>query len=130
MSEDRDAISRILTDLYESISGADDSERDWELSLSLFHPEAVVSPDAFEDRTRTVMTEAEFHADARPRIASRAFFEWQVDADVNITGEVASVRSHYRAAETPGGRPIIKEGVNHLLLIKEDGRWSILAIAW
>ena len=124
------AIERIMTALYESISGADDSERDWELSRSLFHPQARVSPNAFEDRVRGVMTEDAFQADARPRIAPRAFFEWEVDRDVRITGEVASVRSHYQAAETPRGEPIIKEGVNHLILIKEDGRWQIMAIAW
>ncbi len=124
------AIERIMAALYQSISGTNDSERDWELSKSLFHPDARVSPNAFEDRVRGVMTEDEFQADARPRIAPRAFFEWEVDRDVNITGEVASIRSHYQAAETPRGSPIIKEGVNHLILIKEDGRWQIMAIAW
>ena len=124
------AIERIMTVLYQSISGTDDSERDWDLSKSLFHDEARVSPNAFEDRVRAVMTEDEFQADARPRIAPRAFFEWEVDRDVSITGEVASVRSHYQAAETPNGSPIIKEGVNHLVLIKQDGRWQIMAIAW
>jgi hypothetical protein len=124
------AIERIMTVLYESISGKDDSERDWELSKSLFHPDARVSPNAFQDRVRGVMTEDAFQADARPRIAPLAFFEWEVDRDVNITGEVASIRSHYQAAETPNGTPIIKEGVNHLILIKEDGQWHIMAIAW
>jgi hypothetical protein len=124
------AIERIMTVLYQSISGTDDSERDWDLSKSLFHPDARVSPNAFQDRVRGVMTEDAFQADARPRIAPLAFFEWEVDRDVNITGEVASIRSHYQAAETPRGEPIIKEGVNHLILIKEDGKWSIMAIAW
>jgi len=124
------AIERIMTALYESISGKDDSERDWDLSKSLFHPDARVSPNAFEDRVRGVMTEDEFQADARPRIAPLAFFEWEVDRDVIITGEVASIRSHYQAAETPRGESIIKEGVNHLLLIKEEGKWLIVAIAW
>jgi hypothetical protein len=41
-----------MKDLYESISGRDDSERDWELCLSLFHPEARVSPNSLEDRVR------------------------------------------------------------------------------
>ena len=127
---DLDAIDRIMAALYQSISGKDDSERDWDLSKSLFHPDARVSPNAFEDRVRGVMTEDEFQADARPRIAPRAFFEWEVDRDVAITGEVASIRSHYHAAETPHGKPIIKEGVNHLILIKEDDRWRIMAIAW
>jgi len=124
------AIERIMTALYESISGSDDSERDWDLSKSLFHPDARVSPNAFQDRVRGVMTEDQFQADARPRIAPLAFFEWEVERDVRITGEVASIRSHYQAAETPNGTPIIKEGVNHLILIKEDGRWQIMAIAW
>lgn len=31
------AIERIMTALYQSISGTDDSERDWDLSKSLFH---------------------------------------------------------------------------------------------
>jgi len=124
------AIERIMATLYDSISGTDDSERDWDLSRSLFHPDALVSPNAFEDRVRAVMTEDEFQADARPRIAPRAFFEWEVDRDVNITDEVASIRSHYQAAETLHDEPIIKEGVNHLILIKEDGRWQIMAIAW
>ncbi len=123
-------IERVMTVLYESISGKDDSERDWDLSKSLFHPDARVSPNAFEDRVRGVMTEEEFQADARPRIAPRAFFEWEVDRDVRITGEVASIRSHYRAAESAHGEPIIKEGINHLILIREEGQWKIMAIAW
>ncbi|MDP2470841.1 MAG: hypothetical protein Q8W46_08245 [Candidatus Palauibacterales bacterium] len=127
---DQEAIAALMRHLYESISGRDDSERDWDLCLSLFHPEARVSPNAFQDRVRGVMTEEEFQADARPRIAGTAFFEWEVEHDLEITGEVASVRSRYQAAETPGGEPIIKEGVNHLLLIKDVGRWVILAIAW
>ena len=124
------AIERIMTVLYESISGADDDERDWELSKSLFHRDARVSPNAFEDRVRGVMTEDEFQADARPRIAPLAFFEWEVDRDVSVTGEVASIRSHYQAAETPNGTPLVKEGINHLILIRENGNWSIMAIAW
>ncbi len=123
-------IERIMAVLYQSISGNDDSERDWDLSKSLFHPDARVSPNAFEDRVRTVMTEDQFQADARPRIAPRAFFEWEVERDVRITGEVASIRSHYQAAESPHGEPIIKEGVNHLILIREEGQWEIMAIAW
>ena len=123
-------IERIMAALYQSISGNDDSERDWDLSKSLFHPDARVSPNAFEDRVRTVMTEDQFQADARPRIAPRAFFEWEVERDVRITGEVASIRSHYQAAESPHGEPIIKEGVNHLILIREEGQWEIMAIAW
>ena len=129
-SSDLAAIERIMTVLYQSISGKDDSERDWNLSKSLFHPDARVSPNAFQDRVRGVMTEDQFQADARPRIAPLAFFEWEVDRDVSITGDVASIRSHYQAAETPRGEPIIKEGVNHLILIKEDDRWRIMAIAW
>ena len=129
-SSDLAAIERVMTALYQSISGKDDSERDWDLSKSLFHPDARVSPNAFEDRVRGVMTEDEFQADARPRIAPRAFFEWEVDRDVQITGEVASIRSHYQAAESPHGEPIIKEGVNHLILIREAGQWKIMAIAW
>lgn len=129
-ADDQEAIAAVMNDLYGSISGADDGDRDWDLCLSLFHPEARVAPDAFQDRVRSVMTEEAFQADARPRIAGMSFFEWEVERDVEITGEVASVRSRYRAAATPGGTPIIKEGVNHLILIKEDGRWVILAIAW
>jgi hypothetical protein len=127
---DFEAIGRILKILYESISGHDDTERDWDLCLSLFHPDARVSPNAFQDRVRGVMTEEAFQADARPRIASQAFFEWEVARDIQITGEVASVRSRYQAAETPKGKPIIKEGVNHLILIRDEGEWRIMAIAW
>jgi len=125
-----EAIGRIIRTLYESISGHNDGERDWDLCKSLFHPDARVSPNAFQDRVRGVMTEDEFQADARPRIAPLAFFEWEVARDIQITGEVASVRSRYRAAETPNGRPIIKEGVNHLILIRQEGEWRIMAIAW
>jgi len=127
---DQEAIAELMRNLYESISGRDDAERDWGLCLSLFHPEARVSPDAFQDRLRSVMTEEAFQADARPRIAGMSFFEWEVERDVEITGDVASVRSRYQAAAEPGGTHIIKEGVNHLLLIREGGRWVILAIAW
>jgi len=127
---DHDAIADVMGALYDSISGRNDGERDWDLCLSLFHPEARVSPDAFQDRVRSVMTEEAFQADARPRISGMSFFEWEVERDVEITGEVASVRSRYQAAATPGGTPIIKDGVNHLILIKEAGRWRILAIAW
>ena len=127
---DFEAIGRIIKILYESISGHDDSERDWDLCKSLFHPDARVSPNAFEDRVRGVMTEDEFQADARPRIAPLAFFEWEVARDIQITGEVASVRSRYQAAETPRGKPIVKEGVNHLILIRDEGEWRIMAIAW
>jgi hypothetical protein len=119
-----------MKDLYESISGRDVSERDWELCLSLFHPEARVSPNSLEDRVRAVTTEEAFQADARPRIASLAFFEWEVERDVEITGDVASVRSRYQAAATPYGEPIVKEGVNHLILIREEGKWLIMAVAW
>jgi hypothetical protein len=129
-SSDLEAIARVVKDLYESISGKDDSERDWALSRSLFHPDARVSPNAFEDRVRGVMTEDEFQADARPRIAPRAFFEWEVERDIEITGEVASVRSRYQAAETLHGEPIIKEGVNHVILIREEDQWLIMALAW
>ena len=129
-SSDLEVIAQIMKDLYESISGRDDSERDWALSMSLFHPDARVSPNSSADRMRGVMTEEEFQADARPRIAPHPFFEWEVERDVEIAGEVASVRSRYQAAETPHGEPIIKEGVNHLILIRQEGKWLIMAIAW
>jgi len=129
-SLDHEAIDSIMLDLYESISGRDDSERDWDLCLSLFHPDARVSPNAQVGRPRSVVTEEAFQAEARPRIAELAFFEWEVERDLEIDGEVATIRSRYHAAETPRGEPIIKEGVNHLLLIREDGKWLIMAIAW
>ena len=127
---DHAQIDRIMADLYESISGSDDSERDWDLCLSLFHPHAAVSPNVQEGRPRAVTTEEEFQAEARPRIAQLAFFEWEVDRETVITGDVASVISYYQAAETPRGEPIIKEGVNHFLLIKDNGKWMIMATAW
>jgi hypothetical protein len=128
--QDHAEIQRLVRRVYDALSGYSDTDRDWEVVERAHHPRGCVGPGIFEDRPRTVMSPGEFHADVRRRLGDRAFFEWEVEHTAEVNDNVAYVRSAYAAAVTPRGEPIIKSGVNHILLTRTDEGWKILAITW
>ncbi len=123
------AIDEVVSALYTTISGDSEAERDWEASRALFHRLAIVSPDAWRDRPRSVVPIGDHQAAARVMLGDTPFHEWELERTVHLTGEVATVVSRYAAAETPGGAEI-KSGVNHFLLVRDAGRWVVLAGGW
>ncbi len=127
--KDREAIDRLISNLYQAISGDNDAERDWELDRSLYHPGAVLGPNSWRDRPRGVYPLDEYLSQARRLLGDSPFHEWETEREVWLTGDVATVISHYAAAESPGGE-VIKSGINHFLLMKLDGEWRVLAGAW
>lgn len=129
-THDRAEIQSLVHRLYDALSGFSDADRDWAALEKAHHPRGCVGPGIFEDRPRTVMTPGEYHADVRRRLGDRAFFEWEVEHTAEVNVNVAYVRSTYAAAATPHGEPIIKSGVNHMLLTRTADGWKVMAITW
>ena len=131
-SDDSSSIDRLLTALYETISGPAGSEPDWDRERALFEPGARlipthVGPDG-QLRAQVLDIEA-YIASRRVYLRDNAFFERQVRREIKQFGHIAQVFSEYESATTPDGPPFVS-GVNLLQLLFRDGRWWIQSIMW
>ena len=59
----------------------------------------------------------------------RGFFETQIGVTTHTYGDVATVFSAYEKGFL-NNRQVIGRGVNALQLVRREGRWWIVSIAW
>jgi hypothetical protein len=130
--DDSSTIDRLLTALYETISGPAGSEPDWDRERALFAPDARLIPtyiDADGELRAQVLDVEGYIESRRAYLRDNDFFERQVSREIKQFGHIAQVFSEYESATTPGG-PSFVSGVNLLQLLFRDGRWWIQSIMW
>ncbi|GJM20019.1 MAG: hypothetical protein DHS20C14_22320 [Phycisphaeraceae bacterium] len=124
--------------LYGVISGDAGEERDWEAFRGMFlddsasmtaqRQEAVANGVAWSFFS---MTPDRYVEQAGGWFERRAFYERGIANEIEVYGSLAHVWSTYQAFDTPdaAGPPVI-EGINSIQLVKTDGGWKVLSLAW
>ena len=125
-------IDEVVDALYATISGEAGAPRDWARIAQLFVPDARLVPMMRgEDGAIQIeqLDTAAYRASRAPYFERHAFYEWEVARRTEEFGSLAHVWSTYVSARTPRGTPFMR-GVNSIQLIRRDGRWWVLSMAW
>jgi hypothetical protein len=113
----------------------DFSARDWEAFASHFWPGATLSTvwqPPTEPATRVVITTVEeFVAQAPAGPGSREIFEERMlSGELRAHADLAHVWARYHARFGDPGDVVEWEGIDAFTLMKHDGRWRIVALAY
>lgn len=130
-SSERAEIDALIRALYEVISFGAGGEPDWERMRTLFSAHARITritPDGtdyldlpgFQELVREAVDIGVY----------TRFFETEVLRDERRFGGLAHVLSAYETKQSPAAREPLARGVNSLQLIKENGAWKVLSLAW
>lgn len=113
----------------------DFSARDWDAFASHFWPDATLSAvwqPPGEDGPRVVITAlADFVDQAPSGPGSREIFEERMlDAEVRVQGDLAHAWATFAARFGDPGEVAEWQGIDAFTLMRHDGRWRIVALAY
>lgn len=128
-------IRRVVTGIYECISGDAGVARDWARMQSLMTEDAklmaIVPPRGGEDGVgRVVMTLDEYRTNATRMFEERGFHEREVTARVERYGHVAHVFSTYESRWTLEDPEPFDRGINSIQLVRTGDDWRVVSILW
>lgn len=129
--DDCASIDRIVAALYSSISGPAGA-RDWQRQRRLFLPGApmIAATPAADGSVDVELLDADSYERTRaPLFSSHAFYETELARRTERFGCVAHVLSTYESRLSPHGAPFMR-GVNSIQLVRAEGRWWIVSVAW
>lgn len=111
------------------------SDRDWDRYASHFWPEATITTvwqPPGEDAPRVVVTSIEDYIELAPAgPGSREIFEERMlSADLTVRGTLATVYARYHARFGDPGAVSEWEGTDLFSLLKHDGAWRIVSLAF
>ena len=125
----------VVDALYATVQRAPGDHFDWERMRSLFLPQAVLIPNT-EQRggELSIETPGAFIAlvDQFTTVGGegdRGFAEEEIHAVVEQFGDVAHVFSTYEKRYYDSDE-ILGRGINSVQLVRHDGRWWIVGMAW
>ena len=127
-SDDQDVceIKAIVRRQFESLSWSADKPADWQCFSDDFHPTASLYPASRPAERQTVVGFLErMKGLAESKLT--VFDEQPLGTEVQVFGRVASAVAACKITEN---QREISRGVEMLLLVKDDGRWRIVAQAW
>jgi hypothetical protein len=133
MSNDTTTPERCVAALYDVISGAPDTPRDWARFRSLCRPNArFLLVRAHPDGTPlTAEWDVEgFVAEGTKRFADAGLWEREIARRVTRFGRVAHVFSTYETRLRAPDAPIAARGINSIQLVEEGGVWTIAQLIW
>jgi hypothetical protein len=125
----------VIRAAYESLTRAPGEENDWDRLRSLHLPEARLAPNPAQTGGEArVMTIEEFidWVDGSVEIGSPedlGFVEEGLYLETREYGDVAHLISTY-VSRLHGEEEEIARGINFLTLVRRDGRWWVLSVAW
>lgn len=130
------SLDAIVAALYDSISFEPGGEPDWERLRTLFHPDGRLIPPRGEDPgPRFVLDVGEFarlsteYVD-EVGIRERGFHEREIGRETRRFGNVAHILSAYESLHSPADDAPFSRGVNSIQLVRDEGRWWLVSIAW
>lgn len=132
---DVESIDAIIDALYDVISGPA-GERDWDRFRSLFLPgaaeliPAATPPSARSDRPLPVLSPQDYVDWGGPYFLENPFYEREVARDEERFGNIAQLFSTYESRRSPEDAEPFARGINSVQLVRHDGRWWIVSIAW
>ena len=132
---DVESVDAILSALYSAISFAPGGEPDWMRLRSLFHPAGTLAPPRGEGSRALVLTVEEFVRASSEYIAAsgldaRGFSERELGRRLERFGDVAHAFSAYASRYAADDPEPYSRGVNSIQLVRGEGRWWVLHIAW
>jgi len=122
-------LTDLMNSLYQCVSGQNAKQRNWDLFLSLFHPQArmvVLNPNGKLE----VFTPSEFRDSFIERVGDENFGEHETENSHFIDGSVATIWSKYSAKGVIGATQLEYEGYNSIQAIHYQGLWKILNMFW
>lgn len=129
---DEAAIQETLNALYDVISGPVGEARDFELMRTLFVDGAAmgsVSAGESGNGAGRIITLDDYIEISGPWLVENGFVERETRNEIDVWGEIASVRSAYEGVNGVTGE-VFLVGVNFLTLYKIEGEWKIASILW
>ncbi|MEQ8850557.1 MAG: nuclear transport factor 2 family protein [Phycisphaerales bacterium] len=137
-AQEREVLAAV-EGLYAVISGGAGEARDWDAFRGMFLDDRASMTfrrgQRGEDGAVTwsfgSMTPDEYVERAGPMFERQPFFETGVANEVEMYGTLAHVWSTYDAHHTEdgAGEPFM-QGINSIQLVKTDGGWKVLSLAW
>jgi hypothetical protein len=131
------SVEGIMTELYASVSRLPGQPFAWDRLRAILLPGAIMLPQPRQTQsTSRIMNGDEFiewiDSGWKPIIGTASdhgFFERQTNLVVDQYGDIAQAFSTYeKGPHEP--RQIQGRGINTVQLVRRDGRWWILSIAW
>lgn len=131
-SADVASVDKIVTSLYEFISGGKGAERDWDRFRNLFAPGArMLAVVGKKDKMQTVvLTPEDYVKRVGPVLVRDGFFETELGRKVDAYGPVVQVMTAYESRHLPTDAKPIEKGVNFLQLTFDGKRYWVQSIAW
>jgi hypothetical protein len=130
-------IEGTVAALYEAVGFAPGGEPDWARLATLFAPDArLIPPQVGEPPELRVLDFAGWRDESRAFLAGegrglreRGFREVELWGRVERIGALAHAWSAY-ASRYDGEREPFARGINSIQLVRRDGLWLVLGIAW
>ncbi|MGB0542437.1 MAG: hypothetical protein ACPGPI_01885 [Longimicrobiales bacterium] len=123
---DVSSIDAIIEAYYDVISGPAGEPADVVRDHSLHHPDAWVAIAGVDETGKpnvNVMSLDDYHGDGGVRPAP--FYEWETGREVQQSGNMVHVWSHYASSREPGGEPF-DTGTNSITLFWDGDRWWVM----
>lgn len=135
MKHDDKAVDAAVQELYAALSSDPGSWPDFDRLGALFLPGALAVEYGADGEPEVKPIDGHI-GQMRSAFADHAclgdhgFSEVETGREVRLDPPVASVRSAYRKTYHNGTALVTGTGVNHITLVRQDGRYKISAIAW
>ena len=128
--EDSAAIRATLDALYAWISGPAGRREPAALEALFVEGGRLVPTRPVGDGCRfTALGPGEFAAKVNAALEERPFYESQAEVRILVFGNLAHAWSQYDGRDAKDAPPVAR-GVNSVQLLKVDGAWKVLSVAW
>ena len=124
--QDEEAIRSLILDHFRGMKWDEEAKPDWDAFASDFHPAAILVPAARPASPKSV----DAFVDRMNGVAGTvldSFEEWTLGMRILRFGNIAVVMA---ASEMLENREETNHDISGYLLIKDEGRWQIIAHAW
>lgn len=131
--KDVESISSLLDALYETISGDEGTERDWDRFRTLWHPMAnllMVNADASGGSRQIKLSMEDFIKLSSAHGKVKPFYETEVFRKTDQAGHIAQVASTYVIKESPKAEDYKIRGINLFQVYNDGKRWWIMNCIW
>lgn len=129
--QDVQSVDALIAALYDVISGAPGTPRDWERFKNLFIADARLMPtnkDAAGNIGYRSLTPDDYITLFSSRI-NTGFYERELHRVTEAYGAIVHVFSTYETREKVDG-PVTNRGINSIQLLHTQGRYYIMNITW
>lgn len=126
-SQDQQEISALIDRMLASLCWSPDQAPDWDAFQSVFHEDARLYPSARPVNPSEIGAFVERMTAQRDNGSLVHFDELKLKDTIHVFGNVAIAFSAYQSTINQSS---VSKGLNALLLVKEDGAWRCVGMAW